>query len=59
MAAQTGLCLAWSETRKDRFSHDKAHFVSGYRHFPLFDKNGEQFEQGVMFVHVKIDDPPQ
>ena len=34
-------------------------FLSGYRHFPLFDKNGEQFEQGVVFVHIKIDDPPQ
>lgn len=33
--------------------------MQGYRHFPLFDKNGEQFEQGVMYIHVKIDDPTQ
>lgn len=33
--------------------------MEGYRHFPLFDKNGEQFEQGVMFIHVRIVDPPQ
>ena len=25
MAAQAGLCLAWSETPKDMFSHDEAH----------------------------------
>ena len=25
MAAQAGLCLAWSETPEDTFSHDEAH----------------------------------
>ena len=25
VAAQAGLCLAWSETPEDRFSHDEAH----------------------------------
>ena len=27
MAAQAGLCLAWSETPEDRFSHDEARSV--------------------------------
>ena len=26
MAAQVGLCLAWSETPEDTFCHDEAHF---------------------------------
>ena len=26
MAAQAGLCLAWSETPEDTFCHDEAHF---------------------------------
>ena len=25
MAAQAGLCLSWSQTPEDRFSHDEAH----------------------------------
>ncbi|XP_060600026.1 1-phosphatidylinositol 4,5-bisphosphate phosphodiesterase eta-2-like isoform X4 [Ruditapes philippinarum] len=34
--------------------------VEGYRHFPLFDKNGDQYEQALVFVHVKVEDlPPQ
>ena len=28
MAAQAGLCLAWSETPEDRLSRDKAHLYS-------------------------------
>ena len=28
VAAQAGLCLAWSETPKDRFSHGEAHIKS-------------------------------
>lgn len=28
--------------------------VQGYRHFPLFDKNGDQYEQALMFVHVQV-----
>lgn len=30
--------------------------VTGYRHFPLFDKNGDQYEQALMFVHVEVVD---
>ena len=28
MAAQVGLCLAWSETPEDTFCHDKAQMIS-------------------------------
>ena len=27
VAAQAGLCLAWSETPEDTFSHDEAHVI--------------------------------
>ncbi|KAL4224544.1 phosphatidylinositol phospholipase C [Mactra antiquata] len=30
--------------------------VQGYRHFPLFDKNGDQFEQALVFVHVEVEE---
>ncbi|XP_053383997.1 1-phosphatidylinositol 4,5-bisphosphate phosphodiesterase eta-2-like isoform X2 [Mercenaria mercenaria] len=34
--------------------------VEGYRHFPLFDKSGDQYEQALVFVHVQVVDmPPQ
>ncbi|XP_052232765.1 1-phosphatidylinositol 4,5-bisphosphate phosphodiesterase delta-1-like isoform X2 [Dreissena polymorpha] len=32
--------------------------VEGYRHFPLFDKNGDQYEQALVFVHVTKEDIP-
>ncbi|XP_052801177.1 1-phosphatidylinositol 4,5-bisphosphate phosphodiesterase eta-2-like isoform X5 [Mya arenaria] len=28
--------------------------VEGYRHFPLFDKNGDQYEQALIFVHAQV-----
>jgi len=30
--------------------------LSGYRHLPLFDKNGDTYEQALLFVHVEIAD---
>ena len=38
MAAQAGLCQAWSETPEDTFSHDEAHmfkYIVGTHYNPL------------------------
>ena len=32
MAAQAGLCLAWSETPEDTFCHDEAQIFSETKH---------------------------